>query len=200
MPHVAVTLEYSNGKAVDLALPLQVPIRLLTETLVNSLDLPTDEGYAYFLCIKNPAGLIRLSPNASLGEMSILHGTRLVLVREPTAQPVLPASAGLRARNGTFFPLRSRVTLIGRHDPKNGIFVEIDLTDLAQEPKIISRRHAQIEQDGGRFYITDLGSANGTRLNGQRLPPHQKTPLWPGDQIELGKNGVFLTFEATLPE
>jgi len=89
---------------------------------------------------------------------------------------------------------RFKETLIGRNDPKSGIFVEIDLTSLAAEPKVISRKHAQIEQEGDRFYLEDVGSTNGTKLNGQRLPPREKKPVWDGDVIEFGKNGVQLVF------
>ncbi len=198
MPHVAVTLEYA-GRTIDLALPLQVPARLLVEALVGSLGLPTDRGQAYFLGMKSVAGPVRFPPHASLGEMDVLHGTRLVLLEEGRRErQVIQTGAGLRAENGAFFSLRSKVILIGRNDPRSGIFVEIDLSPLAADPRIISRRHAQIEQEGGRFYITDLGSKNGTRLNGTLLSPRQKIPLWPGDWLEFGKDGVRLVLESPL--
>lgn len=38
----------------------------------------------------------------------------------------------------------------------------------------ISRRHAQIEQEGDRFFLVDLDSVNGTKLNGQRILPREK--------------------------
>lgn len=90
--------------------------------------------------------------------------------------------------------LRGKETLIGRTDPKSGIFVDVDLTAVATAPKVISRRHARIEQEGNRFYLTDLGSANGTKLNGRRPLPNEKTPLWDGDVIEFGRNAVQLIF------
>ncbi len=49
----------------------------------------------------------------------------------------------------------------------------------------VSRRHAIVH--GGRHpRIEDLGSANGTRLGNQRLPPHVPTPIPPGSVIEIG--------------
>lgn len=72
--------------------------------------------------------------------------------------------------------LRGKETLIGRTDPKSGIFVDVDLTAVATAPKVISRRHARIEQEGNRFYLTDLGSANGTKLNGRRPLPMRRHP------------------------
>jgi len=48
----------------------------------------------------------------------------------------------------------------------------------------ISRRHAELTPDDGRWYINDLKSANGTFLNGQRVT--KRTLLQPGDQIRVG--------------
>lgn len=48
----------------------------------------------------------------------------------------------------------------------------------------VSRRHAQIDMMGGQYTLTDLGSANGTILNGTRI--YGPTPLYPGSQITFG--------------
>jgi pSer/pThr/pTyr-binding forkhead associated (FHA) protein len=60
----------------------------------------------------------------------------------------------------------------------------------------VSRRQAEIWQDGGTWKIADLGSENGTLLNGQRLTEPQ--PLRPGDEISFGKYSLF--FERTFDE
>ena len=66
---------------------------------------------------------------------------------------------------------------------------------LIQDPNI-SRRHAQITFDGASrtFYITDLNSSNGTRLNGVPLVPSQAKQLTSGASINLGPN-VVLRFD-----
>jgi predicted component of type VI protein secretion system len=56
----------------------------------------------------------------------------------------------------------------------------------------VSDRHAQIEQRADGYYLRDLGSATGVRINGQRVAEQR---LAGGDEIELG--GVKLTFEIT---
>lgn len=195
MSHVAVTLE-TEHQAIDLALPMNVPSRVLAAALAQSLNLSHSRGQHYILSIKTDQGLRRIPPNASLGDMAIVHGMYMVLTEgSQQEEPLIETGAGLRAENGTFFPLKSKATLIGRNDPKSGIFVDIDLTSLVSNPKIISRRHAQIEQEGDRFYITDLGSTNGTKLNDERLTPREKKPLWDGDVLEFGKNGARLIFQ-----
>ena len=56
----------------------------------------------------------------------------------------------------------------------------------------VSRQHARIWCEGQRHWIADLGSANGTSINGQRLATAQE--LAPDDRIELG-NAVVLRYE-----
>ena len=54
----------------------------------------------------------------------------------------------------------------------------------------VSRRHAELRQDGGRWVIADLGSTNGVKVNGRRV---DRAELDPGDRITLGV--TELTFE-----
>jgi hypothetical protein len=56
-----------------------------------------------------------------------------------------------------------------------------------------SRNHAQIERVAGtfgtmRYQLTDVGSSNGTIVNGHRIAPHQPFPLHPGDVIKMGSD------------
>jgi len=57
----------------------------------------------------------------------------------------------------------------------------------------LSRRHAQITSDGARgtYFITDLNSSNGTRLNGVPIVPGQAKQLTSSDSISLGPNVVM---------
>jgi hypothetical protein len=195
MAHVAVTLEFNNTSK-DLALPLDVTMRLLTEGLVEALRLKQTPGKRYALSIKSEQGLRPISPNATLADANVLHGMVLMLFQEDqkTSDRHSQSNAHLVAENGRMFPLTNKVSVIGRNDTKSGIFVDVDLTGLVTDPKIISRRHAQIEQDGERFYLIDLASTNGTRVNRQRIPSKGKHPLQEGDIIEFGRHGVKMTF------
>ena len=76
---------------------------------------------------------------------------------------------------------------LGRLDAAHGIFPDLDLTADGGLEGGVSRRHAKIHQQGNRFFIEDVGSANGTFLNGQRLTPYLPHPLHDGDELQLGK-------------
>jgi predicted component of type VI protein secretion system len=88
---------------------------------------------------------------------------------------------------GTKYDLTKEVTLLGR-DVSN----EIILGDAE-----ISRQHTRLTRTPGGYVIEDLGSTNGTFVNGERLMAPRV--LNPGDLVALGEN-VTLTFDAVAPE
>jgi adenylate cyclase len=59
--------------------------------------------------------------------------------------------------------------------------------DLVLADQGASREHSRIDQEGGAWGISDLGAANGTYLNGQRLEARERTGLEPGDEIRIGR-------------
>jgi len=95
-------------------------------------------------------------------------------------------------RIGTSVAIPSVPFRIGR-----GTQQQNDLT--LQEDTSVSRSHAVITAEGGRFTITDLGSANGTRVDGVRITAEQPYPLQAGSVILLGK-GTELVFYPSTPD
>jgi pSer/pThr/pTyr-binding forkhead associated (FHA) protein len=85
---------------------------------------------------------------------------------------------------GATYPLEGDSLSIGR-DASNSI----QINDAE-----ISRRHAQLQFQGGKYVIEDLGSTNGTHVNGQRLAAPYV--LKPGDIISFGE-GIVLAFESS---
>jgi pSer/pThr/pTyr-binding forkhead associated (FHA) protein len=75
---------------------------------------------------------------------------------------------------GSKFLIDRDVTTAGRY-PESDIFLD-DVT--------VSRRHAEIRRDEGRFLIKDVGSLNGTYVNLQRVDEAQ---LADGDELQIGK-------------
>ncbi|HMK07453.1 MAG TPA: FHA domain-containing protein [Anaerolineales bacterium] len=88
---------------------------------------------------------------------------------------------------GTVFDLTKEVTMLGR-DVTN----DIPLGDAE-----ISRQHARLTRTPGGMVLEDLGSTNGSFVNGDRLTSPRV--LRSGDLVGLGEN-VTLTFEAAAPE
>jgi pSer/pThr/pTyr-binding forkhead associated (FHA) protein len=83
---------------------------------------------------------------------------------------------------GLEVPIDRDWLVIGRGRGSDVIFAE----------QTISRAHAAIGFDGGEFFVQDLGSTNGTRVNGVR---QRRAALADGDEIQLGK----LRFKLSLP-
>jgi len=76
--------------------------------------------------------------------------------------------------------------ILGRIDLGLSFAPDIDLTSDIQGLQSISRRHARIAAFRGRHLIEDLGSTNGTAVNGRSLNQGQRVPLQYGDHITLG--------------
>jgi hypothetical protein len=81
---------------------------------------------------------------------------------------------------------RSEYT-IGRVSTGQSILPDIDLGPYLAYEKGVSRLHVLVKIGGGIVSISDLGSVNGTQLNGKVLLPNQPHPLIHGDILTLGK-------------
>ena len=94
----------------------------------------------------------------------------------------LPPKAVLRGVSGSYFgkivPLRGRL-VIGRGSD----------CDLVLDEPEMSRRHAVIENSGDGMYLRDLGSSNGTFVNGVQV---RDAVLHPDDQIAFDQNRFLL--------
>jgi hypothetical protein len=70
-----------------------------------------------------------------------------------------------------------------------------DLTDYGAMMLGVSRRHVQITYSDGAFTMIDLGSTNGTLLNGRLIPPAHSQRLRPFDQLTLGQLRLTVFFK-----
>jgi LysM repeat protein len=95
--------------------------------------------------------------------------------------------------SGQILPLESRTEFtLGRSAEGQPILPDIDLAPYRGYEYGVSRLHASITLGGQQILATDLGSANGTRLNGQKIPPHKPYPVNHGDILTLGKLKIQL--------
>ena len=81
---------------------------------------------------------------------------------------------------GVTFPLDGDQLIIGR-DSSNGVAIN---------DAEISRKHSRLSFQGGKYVLEDLGSTNGTFVNGQRLAG--PAVLKPGDVVSLGEQIVLM--------
>jgi pSer/pThr/pTyr-binding forkhead associated (FHA) protein len=79
---------------------------------------------------------------------------------------------------------------LGRTSEGQPILPDVDLSAYEAYSKGVSRLHAALKIHNQRVVITDLGSSNGTRVNGQKIVPHVDYPLSHGDMIALGKFAI----------
>jgi CRP-like cAMP-binding protein len=99
----------------------------------------------------------------------------------------------LSAASGSVFPIFKPESLIGRFDSVTGTSPDVDLT-AEDQSRNISRRHARLLLKSGQFYIAEeIGTMNGTFLNGQKLSNGVLTPIEDGDQVTLCR--LTLTFK-----
>ena len=98
----------------------------------------------------------------------------------------MDANLVLQAKSGEHkvFPLPSSVTVIGRRHN----------CDLRIPLDAVSRRHCELSMQDSSILLRDLGSRNGTYLNGNRMD-HEGRRLEPGDQIQIGPLTFFLQID-----
>jgi hypothetical protein len=118
-------------------------------------------------------------------DSEIPHVAPFIVDVPPITTPDVETIRTLVVRIGNLaanFTLTKDATLIGRPDSILQSYpdVEIELDDA------VSRRHAEIRRHDGQYFLTDLGSTNGTLLNGTRLEAQQEYPLAHGDRIHIG--------------
>ena len=99
------------------------------------------------------------------------------------AKPMKPAFLFNKLSNERF-PLNQSVSKIGR-DQTNNISVTND--------HYISRHHAWVLQMQGAYWVEDLGSTNGTLLNGEILS--ERRQISPGDRLTFGKTEFVFVVE-----
>lgn len=90
--------------------------------------------------------------------------------------------------SGQIIPVSERTEFtLGRVSENQPIMPDVDLSSFKAFENGVSRLHAVIRNNAGSIVVMDLGSSNGTYINGTRIVPNIEQPLRHGDIIALGK-------------
>lgn len=116
----------------------------------------------------------------SLPEVEPVVPSPATMVYAPTPEPEPPPAGGGLRWDGGDAELVAATTSIGRSS---------DCDVVLADPNV-SRRHAEVRRAGDAYIVVDLGSTNGTEVNGQRV---DETSLMHGDVIGIGQTRI--TFE-----
>ncbi len=116
------------------------------------------------------------------------------MIYKPTTPPpteaVSAAELGMEPEvvtlsfDGTRHEVTKRSVVLGRSRD-----CDLQLTDAN-----VSRRHAEVRQEGASYWIVDLGSTNGMEVNGKRV---KRAKLQAGDKITLGSTEITFDRETT---
>ena len=147
-----------------------------SEALVRELseavrEHARDEGYHFV----GPV-LVTLEPDPALGKGEFL------VASEIAGGPGGHAAGSLRLPDGSRIAIGDEPVSIGRQAE----------CDVVLDDSNVSRRHAEVRRQGEDYVLVDLGSTNGSKVNGTRV---KQQALADGDEITLGK--TLLRFEAS---
>jgi CRP-like cAMP-binding protein len=177
--------------------------RSATAEVVEEGDLIVISGEMFGDMIKaNPEIAVRMLRKQSIRlretnrqlESVMAHGGISAPPPADAAPAVPPTSGTLQAdakayfispSTGNVFPVFSTEALLGRFDSVTGQSPEVDLTKEDQS-RNISRRHARLVVKDGKFFVAEeIGTMNGTFLNGKKLANGVLTPIKDGDELTL---------------
>ncbi|HVO41666.1 MAG TPA: FHA domain-containing protein [Aggregatilineales bacterium] len=171
---IVVVSALSDDETVQAALAAGVDVFMIKPVDVNQLSLIVS-AIIYKNELENPAyGTKHLTGTASLDYISpATHNDAVVIFVEGQRQPI-----------GVV--VQPQITM-GRAAVNPAARQHIDLEPYGAFDKGVSRIHARIERRESIFMIEDLGSSNGTFINGHSLKPNEQVQINNGDEIRLGE-------------
>ncbi|WP_433685137.1 FHA domain-containing protein [Nocardia sp. CA-119907] len=199
--HQSVAMDYCDVCGS----PIGAPAPTVAVALCPSCGAPSDgrfcEVCGHDSALPTPAARTPASASTEIITTTAVSTTPSLLTWVATITADREFYDRVQARKGpdvdqvefpVFYPerriiLRGNDILIGKHSVSQGLQPEIDL-GIAPADAGVSRAHATIHITDTGISITDLGSTNGTSLNGSEdlIPANVAVPLASGDRIHLG--------------
>jgi hypothetical protein len=164
--HFEISLGADDGRRFD-----SVADALTRELAEAVREHARDEGYAFMGPVQ-----VALAEDDSLGKGEFLVSSAMV------EAPGGAAVGSLALADGRRVVIAEEPVTIGR----------LPECDVVLSDPNVSRRHAEVRRRGNDFVVVDLGSTNGTRVNGAGVRERQLTD---GDEITVG--GTHIRFEAS---
>jgi CRP-like cAMP-binding protein len=177
--------------------------RSATAEMVEEGDLIVISGETFGDMIKaNPEIAVRMLRKQSIRLRETNRHLEQVLAAggapmpEPAHEVQVPAATAgtlktdalayfISVATGNVFPVFKDESLIGRFDSVTGMKPEIDLSGEDQS-RNISRRHARLVIKDNKYFVAEeIGTMNGTFLNGKKLLNGVLTPMKDGDELVL---------------
>ena len=124
-----------------------------------------------------PAPAVPPVPEPSPSATMIYRSSEAAPEVVPEPEPEPPRERVVLTVAGRDVPIASERAVLGRSRE----------CDVRVDDSNVSRRHAEVRREEGAYWIVDLGSTNGTELNGRRI---ERARLSDGDRITLGSTDV----------
>jgi hypothetical protein len=206
-----------NEYTVYLSTPDREQFRGYEEALVGELEeyLAAHAARERFALLTPPTVLLTTDDDLAVGEFGI--ATRLVPPApgdEPVPTPALPSPPVEEPAQTMVYKASDVAAAVGAavEEAKQEVVTltvgtrVLDVTtrhvvigrsrecEVRLEDSNASRRHAELRQEGATYWISDLGSTNGTEVNGRRI---SRERLSDGDRITVG--GTEIVFNRSVP-
>jgi FHA domain len=117
------------------------------------------------------------------------HGESIQKRKTPRSNPFPDARVTIYILGeDAFVPIElEEEVILGRSGEGQSMLPDVDLNKYRAFESGVSRFHAAMNADRDQVIITDLGSLNGTSVNGVKIEPHVSYPLRDGDIVCLGR-------------
>lgn len=198
--YLEVTIDVFDEAGQRAAVLRTLPVRGLIDEVVREFDgLEKSAAQSYAVYLKEGNRL--LDPNQTLAEQGVADHDELVFgwVQAARAPGRLVISSSRTAvlreeQSGMVFPIEWQPAVIGRphSDPALNRLLAVDVSPLPNSRRV-SRRHAQITERDGQYFLESLSPHNPTYMDG--APVTGKRPLQPGSRIHLGGSSIALVFQ-----